>query len=382
MHSSNSDRSFTNSLRVIFRGFYPVFIVFATSEDSKQRQILCRLLNYVVFVFLSTVVANDIYLVYKTYSYNPLGIIISALSGDFSSIAIRILLMRNRQYILLAIRQIIILHGILPLKKSENGYVTIAFCGCWIVPCLMYINCIKLLISKHGVQVIQMTTIFGLYWKNALATCLAMFLRFIALTQVYALPSCCVVLCYYSCKLLTDAIKDIERNIKINGEPKELFSSFIVITQKLSKCLKYIEAALSLMLFLLYCYLMSCIFIVITLMIRVWPTESEQDRIINNITKLTMSLLGFYLLSLQAAGVHDSAVKLQRTIYSLYAKFPFATCKRNTGSYVLLLTMADELEKFHITVWGIFPLNRRFILQTTGAMLSYGIIISQLGLRK
>lgn len=383
-HSSDFDKSSADSLKVVIRAFYPVFVAFTFPKDNKQHQILSRLLNYAVFVFLFIVVANDIYLVFRTYKDNPLGIVISALSGDFCSVAIRITLMRNSHHILLAIHQISILREVSPLKKSKNVYFTIAFCGCWIVPCLMYLNGMKILMSKHGVQFMQITTFFGLYWNNALATCLAMFLKFIALTQVYALPSCCIVLCYYSCKLLTDAVKDIEHNLKINREPKELFFSFMEIVQKLSKCLNDIESALSLMLFLLYCYLMSCIFIVITLMIRIWPSPSasERDRMINNVTILTMSLLGFYLLSLQAAGVQDSAISLQRTIYSLYAKFPFATCKRNSGSCFLFLMVADELqEKFHVTVWGIFPLNRRFILQTTGAMLSYGIIISQLGLR-
>lgn len=50
-------------------------------------------------------------------------------------------------------------------------------------------------------------------------------------------------------------MKDIERNIKIKHDVREIFYYLPQMTQKVSKCLDGVKADLSFMLFLIHCYL-------------------------------------------------------------------------------------------------------------------------------
>lgn len=89
-----------------------------------------------------------------------------------------------------------------------------------------------------------MKSFFGRYYDNYLAAFLAIFLRFLRCTQMSAFPVCCVVLCSYVCKLLSETVNNIEKNIKMQREVREMFYYFSVMSQNISKCLEEIETAL------------------------------------------------------------------------------------------------------------------------------------------
>lgn len=57
-------------------------------------------------------------------------------------------------------------------------------------------------------------------------------------------------------------------------------------------------------------------------------------------------------------------------MYSSASKLSLSMCNRNSASCSLLLTIGDELEKnFAIIVWDCFALNKRFIIESTAAVL-------------
>lgn len=363
-----------NSIRIIRRALYTVFVFLPCDGDRKLQRYFSALLDYIVLFSLLYIICNDMFFAFRHFPM-PLGFVLSGLSGNFCSIGIRITLMKKRKLILRVIRQIITVHRV-EYCKTEGIYLFIAFCGCWIVPCLFYMNNAKNL-SENGSKMIQRSAFFGTYNNNNWATFLALFIAFLTSQQLYALPGCCIVLCYYTCKLLTKSIKDIESKIKENTELKELFNSFREHTHKLSKCLEDVEAALSFLLFLLYWYLISCIFIVSTLMVQLWQRKGTFVMSMD-LALITFSLIAFYWLSFKARSIHKAANSLRKTVYRSCAKLFFQMQDGNTQ--ILLLTMADEFqEKTRITVWGFFALNGEFILQTSSAIVSYGVIIVQLG---
>lgn len=364
-----------NSIRIIRRALYTVFVFLPCNGNRKLQRYFSALLDYIVLLSLLYIICNDMFFAFRHHSM-PLGFILSGLSGNLCSIGIRITLMKKRKFILRAIRQIITVHRV-EYCKTEGTYLFIAFCGCWVVPCFFYMSSAKNL-NQNGSEMFQRGAFFGTYnSNNNWATFLALFLVFLTSQQLYALPGCCIVLCYYTCKLLTKSIKDIESKIKKNTDLKKLFNSYKEQTQKLSKCLEGVEAALSFLLFLLYWYLISCIFIVSTILVQLWQIKDASSMSMN-LVLITFLLISFYWLSFKASSIQKSADSLRKTVYRCCAKLFFQMQDGNTQ--ILLLTMLDEFqEKTRITVWGFFALNDEFILQTSSAIISYGVIIVQLG---
>lgn len=161
----------------------------------------------------------------------------------------RTIFIKNGHKITAAFRQINTLYLTLLRKKFSNLCVVFAFVVCWIIPNTIYT-----------------TTFFQLYSKNLSSTYLTDMLRFFPhfLSQREALPYYCIVLCCYVFKLLTELLKQIEIDIKMKQEFQEIFCYFIGMKRKLSKSLEDVKAAFSFLLFLLYCYLISNIFVLVT----------------------------------------------------------------------------------------------------------------------
>ena len=376
----NAGKSFGNHSKTLIKVFYTVFVLFVDAESSKYTHVFIALLNFVIISCSLFSAANEVEQIFTKTDIFPPGYLVTAMSFIFLSVSIRITLIKKFQIILFVIRQIKVLYRVSSCERSYNMLILFAFFACWIFPAELYFNYIKILLAEDGVHTIQMITFFGGHWKNPLATSLALLIRFIAVSQTFALPGYCVVLCSYVCKILTQAIKEAERSIKIKSELEEIFCCLNRFTRKISKCLEQVETALSFMMFLLCLYLITLIFTAITLIFGARMEKYREDTFISGIIMLTMSLLGFYLLSFQASCVQDSGLRLKNTIYSSIAKIPYSICNRNGGGCFLLLSMANELEhKLQITVWGFFTISRCFILEATGAILSYGIIVSQFG---
>lgn len=372
-----------DSFLFIIRAFYSVFVILPEPDDSRYRRLFSFVLDCLVFACLLQVVINDCCTVYNFFGSYPFGFILSAMSGDFCSMGVRITLIRKSKLIVYAIRQMFSCQLASKIKKSEYATLIVAYCVCWAIPIAYIYRDIQYLRLEGGEEFSQRTILFGYYWNKTWVTFLAMFLKFIGAHQVYALPFCCVLLCYYACRLLTKAIKQTEKNLKWMRDLTELSSAFVETTRKLSKCLEDIETALSFLLMLLYCYLISCIFIVTTSMIRVWPKRFIPLEASSNILIFFVSLAAFFLLSMQAANVHNAAVDLKRTVYRSCAKLSFRIRNEDDNVRFLLLTMANAFEeKTVVTVWNLFDLNRSFILQTSGAVITYAIIIAQLGTTK
>lgn len=147
---------------------------------------------------------------------------LSMLIGDLLRFGIRIMLMKNMQLISHSFQEISNFHRALSCTKSGNLHTIIAICTCWIAPCIMYIRCIKQLFTKDGLYLMVNVTLFGSYWNNPFTACLALFLKFMRWTQIGALPGCCVVQCYYVCKLLCKIINKSEKNVNLLKEFQDI----------------------------------------------------------------------------------------------------------------------------------------------------------------
>lgn len=92
-----------------------------------------------------------------------------------------------------------------------------------------------------------------------------------------------------------------------------------------------------------------------------------------------IAMLSFYVFTVHSGYVHDSAINLKRIIYNYSTKLSFFTCNQNSGISFLFFTMANVLEeKFQLIALVLFSLNWSFILESTGEMLTYSVIIWQI----
>lgn len=90
------------SLRIIFRAFYHLFLVFPTPKAGKIHRICSSLLNLVVFLCL--VPKATYYLLFSNIENVEFGFILSAAIGEICSIRISAIIIKNSLLITVSIR--------------------------------------------------------------------------------------------------------------------------------------------------------------------------------------------------------------------------------------------------------------------------------------
>ncbi|GFR04638.1 uncharacterized protein TNCT_229371 [Trichonephila clavata] len=372
-------------LKWIVRSFYFICIILPDSEkESKLRRISARILDIFIVSYLIFLICSDLSLSVFELNSAPFGFIIAALSGDFCSLSIRLVLIFKRQRIANMLQNIFSLYRKLEMKnkaKWHGGSLIIVFTASWIIPLLLFTkNILFVILTEDGIKISQKTLFFGNHTRGKWIFGIVFLFNVLLNQQLYALPGFSVGLCYYSYKILTLIIQKMDRNLKKKTEINSLFTSYLEFDEKITNCIKEIENALSLMLLFLYTYLISCIFIVVTLLIRSTPHMKITEYMLFNVATFIVAFAAFYALSFQSVNVHRAAVEIERTVYKMCSKMSSSVNKKGDAVRFLLLTTCDTFSsKVLISGWGLFVLNQNFILQTTGAIISYGTIIAQLG---
>ncbi|GBO42312.1 hypothetical protein AVEN_130651-1 [Araneus ventricosus] len=376
-------------LKWIVRSFYLVCVVLSYSEDeSRPRQNVYKIVDTLIVVFLIYVICNDLFLFSVFYETNgnqwkPFGFLIAALSGDLCSLSIRLVLIAKRQHIAKTLRNVFSLYRKPETERDIKCHVTSltsAFALSWIIPLILYIKSAIFAVTDKGSREFQMKVLFGYYSQDNWGVMCGLFINLFLLQQLYAMPGYAAGLCYYAYKILTAAIENVEKNLRRKSDLASLYNAYINLTSKLIDCIDEVEHALSLLLFLLYTYIISFIFTIITLLIRIAPQSNSSGYVLINSVIVFTAIVAFFGLSFQSVYVHKTAVRIRRTIYRMCSKISWPTDENEDAVRLLLLTASDTFPtKILITGWNMFELNEGFILQTTGAIVSYGTIVSQLG---
>ncbi|GFT20079.1 uncharacterized protein NPIL_97311 [Nephila pilipes] len=371
-------------LKWIVRSFYLICIILPDSDkESKFRSLSARLLDIFIVAFLIFLICSDLSLIVIGLKGAPFGLIISALSGDFCSLSIRLILICKRQRIAKMLQNVLSLYQKLEMSnriKWHGGALFIAFTTSWIIPLLLLTKTtLFVFLTENGSKSSQTTLFFGNHTKEKWGVVIVFLVNILLTQQIYALPGFTVGLCYYSYKILTLVIQKMNTNLKKKIGLDSLFTSYLEFDEKITNCVSEVENSLSLLLLFLYTYVISCIFIVITLLIRN-TNHVFTLYVLINIAIFIVSFTAFYALSFQSVNVHKAAVRVECTIYKMCSKISCSVSKKEDAVRFLLLTACETFpSKVLISGWGVFVLNRNFILQTTGAIISYGTIIAQLG---
>ncbi|KAG8196812.1 hypothetical protein JTE90_027528 [Oedothorax gibbosus] len=158
--------------------------------------------------------------------------------------------------------------------------------------------------------------------------------------------------------------------------PSKFFSDYTIFYGRITTAIEKAEKTLSLVSFFLYGYMLSCVFAVTSYMVTRSPETYNVAGILFQ-SVIFIEMVGLFIfLSIRAASVNESAVEVKNLIHSLPAKrFDF-----DSNLTATLLQLANNFaSEVCVTGWGLFTINRGFILTTGGVVVTYGVILFQLG---
>lgn len=86
-----------------------------------------------------------------------------------------------------------------------------------------------------------------------------------------------------------------------------------------------------------------------------------------------LNLVLFYMvLSVSIAKVGETVQKMRSYILQK------SDCLTPNESAVLFINIRELTLNINLTGWGVFTINRNFILASAGAVISYGVVLAQL----
>ncbi|GFY66773.1 uncharacterized protein TNIN_376151 [Trichonephila inaurata madagascariensis] len=111
-------------------------------------------------------------------------------------------------------------------------------------------------------------------------------------------------------------------------------------------------------------------------MIKHKISEIDFIPLITEVISLNVAIFTFLLLNLSAASVHDAAVTVRKLVFQTVANE--ASSDENESS-LMLKVASDFPSKCVVTGWKLFQCKRGIVLKIAGAVVTYGIIVTQIG---
>lgn len=358
--------------------FYIMSCVFPSKKEQSRFKVWkTRLLEHGTSFILVFYIVGDLINVISLVSLLPKGLTMSSLASDFCTIAIRAILLFKSKNIFSTMKYLQKIHTKLPVKRcsSRKFYLLIGFCLSFIIPTSFFVNTVELCFLENLLQTYVQGAFFGWSSKNIRINCFALTtMDFIILNQRYTLPGFAIVLSCYVFGLLRRVLESFEATLNRNNEFEVFYVTYMKHSKRILSGVEQVEISLSLLLLLLYSYMTVEIFSVMSLIIRI---NAKRDRhlLIPFYVLIVAVCVAFYILSLRAIAVHDSAVRVKNSIYKRVASLDYF---RNEKQSTFLAMVADFSTRVVLTGWGFFDINRTFIQTTASTIFTYGIVLSQL----
>lgn len=366
----------------IIKCFYAVFFIFPlpVKTHSKIRNRLAVILDLFIILFLSYCLCVDIYNIRQIISKAPVPIIVSTVITDSASIIIRLILMLKRKNIIQMLCQVFKLEARLrPEKKSYYLFLKypVYLCFASLTPAVFISNVVDKSLKTGKRISYQKYTFFGWYTNDFWSSLISVLTVDILLQQqFYFMQGFCVILCCYLFTTISNIIRSFRRNLyaRKHMSLKCFLRYFCKYCYKIYDSMEELENSISLLLTLLYGFLMWNIFLVLTYLIRLKFGYEVLLPFIVDVLSLIASCFTFLIISYRASSIHDSALLLQKTVFQTVAHS--AAQDQREGN--LLIKMAtDFVSKTVVTGSGLFTIKRNTVLKIVSAVVTYGIIIAQ-----
>lgn len=371
----NPQRS-SGDLSFVTKVFYIVFFSFSSHCNSKIKEFLSKFFEHGTTLIVAYVILSDLFSIYNVIDILPMGLTFSSLVTDFCSFTIRIVLLYKKKSMMLAMNFIQENYSSFCKRnvRSRRLKLLIAFSACFVMPIMDYVYVIT--ICFENTFYVQ-DFLFGWSPENHETACYILFcINVVTMNQQYALPGFAVVLCCYIFGVIRRFVDEFGRQLNLRNDIQDI-QFYIKYSRIIYTCIEKLEDSFSILLVFLFGYMIFSIFNVTTFLVRInyEKTDFFED-ILSNFITLIMLLPAFFIMSLRATSINDAAVRVKRTVNELVAKLDVSEQAQSN----LLLQMADDFsDRVVVTGWGFFALKRSFIQGTAGVMITYSIVLSQLG---
>lgn len=194
---------------------------------------------------------------------------------------------------------------------------------------------------------------------------------------------CCVV--YTLAKRIVLALNDQIRSHD-NYEmvvTNRTISVYLDFYNRLNKAVADIDEVLSPCVLLLYGLMVSGQFYTLTVLISKDTETTGLTTAMQNVIVFLLTTVAFLVVTLTASKVNEVSEDVKRSLHKLANNV--TEIERSVindsgvaNSYLILVSILNG-SQLSFTGWRMFNINRSFILTTMGVMISYGVIIVQIG---
>ncbi|GFS60242.1 uncharacterized protein TNIN_257401 [Trichonephila inaurata madagascariensis] len=196
------------------------------------------------------------------------------------------------------------------------------------------------------------------------------------IANLYGVPGLSLMFCCVLCQNVTFFLRDSQTKVKEcfeSGEPQKIWvRNIIFYLRKMRSLVNKTENALSPILFFLYGYLLCSLFYLVSLTIRTKRGLEDMKRIY--IAASFLTLISFYLLlSILVVRVYEAFAQTHNTVLQAIEKSPFYSADAAT----LMIGVREFTRDTKITGWGVFVIDRSFLLTSVGMVITYGVILAQ-----
>lgn len=366
-----------DDINFIRKAFYTVLYVFPNHSQSRLCEIIGRIIELVITVVMTYMIISDAYVLYIVIDRLPMGLTFSTFVTSICSFTVRLMLLYKKKSMLLSM--IFIQKSYTSLwtnsLHSRRKKLSIAFFACFIIPTIETIyNCLTCYEESED---FTQGVFYGWRPDDYNAACIILLgVDTITTNQQYALPSFAIVLCCYVFGVFTRFMDKFSIKLKTHNDFRDIMFIYVKYSRVIYACNDKIGESFSAIVVFIYGYMICSIFNATTLLIRVDYQKTPITDLIPPFIVIITVLPAFFIISFRAASVNDAAERVKQTVHDIVARENNLDHKERN---LLLAMSADFPARVVVTGWGLFTLKRSFIQGTAGVMITYSILLSQLG---
>ncbi|GIX89290.1 uncharacterized protein CEXT_581441 [Caerostris extrusa] len=201
-----------------------------------------------------------------------------------------------------------------------------------------------------------------------------------------------VIIFIVCCEIFTvakRAVKALNEQIESHDDTRFVVSNrnidvYLGFYNRLSRVIVEMDDVLSPCVLLLYGLMVSGQFYTLTVLISKDTESSSLTTGLQNVIVFLLTTVAFLVITLIASKVTEVAENIKRSLYKLAdnivnSSSQLAINEKNVANSYLILIAILNGSQLSFTGWKMFNINRSFILTTMGVMISYGVIIVQIG---
>ncbi|GFS49634.1 uncharacterized protein TNIN_427161 [Trichonephila inaurata madagascariensis] len=300
-------------------------IAYALPYGDKERKSLNlknKFMEYIATILFLIYVITDVEEIYESIRHLPIGLIFSSIVTSSSSVIMRIILISRRRYLVLTIENLLKICNCNSQRKMDKLQLIVGFSLCFIKPVgFLFFSVGLCLPGKEDVlQSYLESNCFGWSSKNKWLNCFVQIsIDAFILNQQYVLPGFVVVLCCYMFTLLKQGVESFRKLTRHQRDFKLLFNTYLNYSERIFRCTEQIEKSTSFLLLILFGFMVCSIFTSSTFLFTTNLKTVDPLVLLPQLSSAIFILAGFYITSLQAVAIHDSAIKIKEFIHCAVA---------------------------------------------------------------